>query len=351
MQIAILGGGPIGLEAAVALDTAGHAVTVYEAGPSAGWSVQRWAHVTMFTPWRMNTTAAGRARLGDPAMLHSDEFPTGGALAEHYLLPLAATLDLRCGHRVVGVARQTLTKGQELGADSRTRQPFRLLLRTTDPGGEQEEQTALADVVVDCTGTFDDPAPAGPGGLHVPGERAVQAAGRLHHAPCPTAGLANSRVLVVGDGASATTALADLLDDGATITWLTPGTQVPGFHSPPDDRLPGRRALWQRGRRAASLVDHRPQTWIERMDLTATGVRVTLDEGRPVDVDHVVVATGFRPDNRLLRELQFHVCWGSEGPMKLSAALLATRGGGGGDCLDGAALVRGSRTVSFENVR
>jgi hypothetical protein len=48
-------------------------------------------------------------------------------------------------------------------------------------------------------------------------------------------------------------------------------------------------------------------------------------------VDRVIVNTGYGPDNSIYRELQFHECWASRGPMKLSAALL---GAGAADCLD-----------------
>ena len=65
----------------------------------------------------------------------------------------------------------------------------------------------------------------------------------------------------------------------------------------------------------------------------SSAVHVTLTDGTRVEVDHIVACTGFRPDHTLSRELQFHVCWGTEGPMKLAGALLATSGAGG-DCLD-----------------
>jgi hypothetical protein len=47
-------------------------------------------------------------------------------------------------------------------------------------------------------------------------------------------------------------------------------------------------------------------------------------------VDRVLSLTGYRGDLGLFRELQVHQCYATEGPMKLSAALL---GAAGGDCL------------------
>ena len=329
MHLAVLGAGPIGLEAAVAAVEAGHTVTVYEQGPQAAWAVAAWGHVTLFTPWSMNTTPAGRARVGGSGLDGAD-FPTAGQWRAAYLLPLAATLDLRCGQRVHLVGRHHLRKGDRLGSQARTAEPFRLLVQA--PEGERFDP---ADAVLDCTGTWGDPAPAGPGGLPVPGEGAARAAGRVRYGPLPVDDLAGQRVLLVGDGASAVSVLQALLalSPAPRITWLTPSSAVPGFHSPEDDVLPGRRALWTFGRRAAAQVDHRGGAWLAGMEVVGDALRVTLEGGASLEVDQAVVATGFRPDNGPLRELQFHACWGSEGPMKLAADLLATRGGGGGDCL------------------
>ena len=48
------------------------------------------------------------------------------------------------------------------------------------------------------------------------------------------------------------------------------------------------------------------------------------------EVDQVLVAAGYGPDNSIYRELQIHECYASRGPMKLSAALLGSRAA---DCL------------------
>ena len=41
--------------------------------------------------------------------------------------------------------------------------------------------------------------------------------------------------------------------------------------------------------------------------------------------------TGYRPDTSIHRELQVHLCYATEGPMKLAAALLGEDSNG--DCL------------------
>lgn len=327
MRFAIIGAGPIGLEMALAARQAGHEAVVYEAD-QVGAHVRQWGHVTLFTPWSMNTTERGRAALGDPTRLADAEVcPTGAELVEHYLLPLAERLDVRTHQRVASISRPWKRKGDELGSRGRMRAPFRLLLET--PQGEQE---ADADVVVDCTGVFGDPAPLGSGGGPIPGERGNPV---VRHGPLAVDDLAGKTVLLVGDGASAATVLTDLLelDPRPTIHWITPSVQVPGFASPPGDPLPLRRELVETSQGALEVVVHHPGAAIARLD----GARATLDTGETLDIEAVLACTGFRPDHRLSRELQVHLCWGSEGPMKLAAALLGAKGGGGGDCLAGGA--------------
>ena len=62
-RIAILGAGPIGLEAALAAAERGDDFTVYEAAPTVGGHVRRWGHVRTFTPWAMNVSPRMRAAL------------------------------------------------------------------------------------------------------------------------------------------------------------------------------------------------------------------------------------------------------------------------------------------------
>lgn len=326
MRVAILGAGPVGLEMALAAQQAGHAPVVFEAREP-GHHVQRWGHVTLFTPWSMNTTARGRAAIGAPELDDAAACPTGSEYHARYLAPLATRLDVRPGHRVAQISRPWKRKGDELARPTRTEAAFQLLV--DGPAGEVVHE---ADAVVDCTGVFGDPAPLGPGGSPVPGERGNP---RVSYGPVPVDDLAGARVMLVGDGASATTVLRDLLalTPLPRITWLTPSADVPGFASPPDDPLPQRRELVRVAREALSAVDHHPGASVVRLD----GSRAWLDDGSEIEIDRVIACTGFRPDHSVSRELQVHLCWGSEGPMKLAAALLSAKGDGPADCLAGGA--------------
>lgn len=330
MRIAVIGGGPIGLEAAAEAIGRGHEVVVYEAD-RVGASVRQWGHVPLFTPWHMAVTARGLATAA-VELDDTDAMPTGAEFVERYLEPLAAQLDVREHTRVLDVGRTHRRKGHDLGSDVRASEPFRIIVQT--PDGTDVEH---ADAVLDCTGVFGHPAPAGAGGMAAPGEAAAVRAGRVRFGPAPVGDLAGQRVLLVGAGASAVTVLGDLLalDPTPDVHWVTPHEQVPGFTSPDDDVLPARAALHRLGKEAPGhpRVSHHPGSLVDRMFHDPQSVHVTLTDGTRIEVDQVVACTGFRPDHSLARELQFHVCWGTEGPMKLAAALLAGSGAGG-DCLD-----------------
>jgi hypothetical protein len=56
------------------------------------------------------------------------------------------------------------------------------------------------------------------------------------------------------------------------------------------------------------------------------------EEDMEVVCDALVACAGTKPDPSLLSECHVHLCYATEGPMKLAAALMAA-GGGGGDCL------------------
>lgn len=338
MRLAVLGAGPIGLEVATRAVREGFEVTVYEAG-KVGSGMLSWGHLRLFTPWRANTTELGRTVVGDD-LLGSEDYPTGADVVRHYLLPLARWLDVRTGHRVKGISRARLLKHEAIGSATRLREPFRLLL-----DGPMGETTAMADAIVDCTGVLSDPLPGGPSGLPAPGEEALARSGHVVYGPVQVAATERRRVLLVGDGASACSVLRDLLAAGAAMPiWLTHAPAGPGFVSTADDPLPLRRELWEGAAAAVreARVRHLPGVSIEKLLSREDGaVEARLDDGSDVVVDRVVVCTGNRPDLRVARELQVHLCYATEGTMRLAAALLD---GGDGDCLNqtaaGADLLR-----------
>src|SRR5580692_873200 len=93
-RIAVLGAGPIGLEAALYARRLDLPVTVSERG-RVGEHIQRWGHVRMFSPFGANVTPLGRAAVLAETPKHT--FPvdadclTGREHRAAYLDPLAAS--------------------------------------------------------------------------------------------------------------------------------------------------------------------------------------------------------------------------------------------------------------------
>ena len=274
----------------------------------------------------MNTTAP---RLGPPSVRPP---PTAAPPAPSWWratsAPSPSCLDVRARHRVISVTRGSLRKPQAIGGGARHHTPFRLVLDTPDG-----EIAVDADAVFDCTGVIGQPNPAGAGGVVAVGERGAVAAGRVHLGLDRVSALADRGPIgVIGAGATGSTAVTQLVADGREVVWFT-GAEAPAFVSPEDDRLPERRALWLAAREARDQLRWEANAAIDRIDTDSEGLSVQLTDGRQLRLADLVVATGFRPDTALTRELQVHHCYASEGPMKLAAALLAASGAGG-DCLD-----------------
>ncbi len=330
-MIAIIGAGPIGLEAALAAEKAGLAFTIYERGEIAD-AVRQWGHVRMFSPFAMNATSSGVARLraAGHELPEPDALLTGAEFRAQYLQPLAETFGAKLLEHttVVAVGRSRRLKSDFIGAPERGAAKFRLLLRT-----EQGERVEEADVVLDCSGTFARPTALGEGGIPAPGELAC--AENIHYGiPRLTK---SARYLVGGAGHSAATVVRDLAAiAGSQITWLIRRDRETPAEEVPNDPLPERARL---ARAANKLVrDGRVQllraATVVALQRTGNGILVRWHDQHEVEqqlvVDEIVAATGFRPDLSLTRELQLQTCWATEGTYPLAASLL---GEAGTDCL------------------
>ena len=353
-SLAVIGAGPVGLEAAsVALDR-GFDVHVFERG-EVGSSLLGWGHVSLFTPWRMNLGPSSAARLSRAGWTapEGEVIPTATEVVEQYLLPLARLPELRervhTNAQVVWISRRGLLKGDMMGHARRRDYPFRLLVR--DPGGRESFLHAFA--VVDASGVYGQPNWAGDGGIPARGE--LYLAPQMSYQVDDVLDLrrqryAGKRTLVVGGGASAAGAVIDLArlaerTPGTSVLWVTrrPATEL--FRPIPRDPLIGRQLLFERAREllqgADKAVRHAGGVVVEAFEFNSAKhkYRVTLrGAGNPSGVeavrieeaDQVLINTGFGPDNSIYRELQVHECYASRGAMNLSNALL---GAGGADGL------------------
>ena len=319
--VAILGGGPVGLAAAAHVLERGFQPIVLEAGPEIGHAVRQWGHVRMFSPWEYNVdTASGRllAAAGWNAP-QPDQYPTGAELVERYLEPLVSRTPLkdhiRTSSRVTGIGRVGFDKVKSKG-----REAARFEIRYQNGAGPHNaSKTVQADAVIDASGTWSQPNPAGASGLFAVGE--VEAGERIAYGMPDALGTARARyagktVAVLGAGHSAIGTLMDLarLQEEAPATrlvWLLRGDNPEkAFGGGANDKLAARGAL---GSAFAALVASGKiavETGFRVGPIGRTengGLRIAAGAaccGRTVEVDELIVATGFRPQLDFLRELR-----------------------------------------------
>jgi thioredoxin reductase len=370
-KLIVVGGGPIGLETALRASAAGFDVTILEKG-RIGAAVRSWGHVRLFTPFRMNSSSAGRA-----AVAADRELPEQGAILSgddyvtSYLEPLAerirphvTVLEQR---EVVAVGRSMCGKSDLIGQSIRGAQPFRVLCRTQSEPLSTESTTDIdlpssngfpdqsaapdgreevfeADVLVDCTGFISRHRSIGAGGIPCPGESSVLS--DSDYVIPDIAGndrdqFAGQHTLVVGSGYSAATSvclLAELQNSAPTtrVTWITRGNRSAPITLVENNVLVERSTLTATANRLAiqsdSCVEWLAGPLIERLSRTAARIRVELtwpeedaaaEQSRAqVVVDRIIANAGFRPNTEAFHELQIHRCYATDGPINLAAHLL-----------------------------
>ncbi|WP_434587580.1 NAD(P)-binding domain-containing protein [Streptomyces sp. A5-4] len=331
LPVVVIGAGPVGLAAAAHLVDRGIAPLVLEAGEAAGAAVREWAHVRLFSRWGEVVDPAAEKLLAPTGWTQPDPatYPSGGDWVEQYLKPLADALGdkVRTGTRVTGVSRA----GRDRIVDAdRESQPFVIHVTTADG----REERLFARAVIDASGTWATPGPAGGSGLPALGEEA--ASDRVTYQvpdlkdPAVRTRYAGKRTAVIGSGASAFTALASLADlakadDGAATkaVWvLRRGISGSTFGGGEADELPARGAL---GLAAKAAVDEGHadavtgfRTGAVEQDDNGRLVLVSED-GRHLDsVDEVIVLTGFRPDLSFLSELRLGLDERLQAPVELA---------------------------------
>lgn len=346
-KIAILGAGPIGLEAALYARFLGYDVEIFDRGEVAE-NVRRWGHVRLFSPFRMNVSSLGLAALDAQDEQYRapgpDELLTGAEWRDRYLVPLSQT-DLLAEHlrlrtAVVAVSRNEFLKSERIGNEERGDSPFRILARERD-GREWE---SAADIVIDASGVFGNANWIGRGGAPAIGERSVRER-IVYEIPdvlgADRARFANKQVLVIGQGHSAATSMVALrsLAESASatrLTWVTRRSLIDGepgpIHRVPNDALPERCRLVDAANAAArdsrGIVTHWPETMVNSLQWNdSLGLFDVVFSGKHAgrgQFDQVIANVGFRPDPRIFEELQVHLCYATGGPIKLAAQLLAS---------------------------
>src|SRR4051812_2689018 len=116
MKIAIIGGGPIGVEAALYGACAGHDVQLFERGRIAE-NVRQWGHVRVFTEWKRNRSPLALRLLAEMgvALPPEEETSTGDELADY--VQRLAQLELLRGRVHEGAVVESLTREGCLKSD------------------------------------------------------------------------------------------------------------------------------------------------------------------------------------------------------------------------------------------
>lgn len=329
-NVAIIGAGPVGLAAAAHVMERGMRPIVLEAGTAAGHAVRQWKHVQLFSPWEYNVDKAA-ARLLSATGWNSpdpDVYPTGAELLEQYLDPLATRTPLadviRTSSRVTAIGRVGFDKAKTKGRDLA---PFEIRYQNgTGP------EVLRADAVIDTSGTWSSPNPAGANGLPAIGEG--EFADRIAYAMPDISGTDRQRyagktVGVLGAGHSAIGTLTELARlretaPGTEVVWLLRGSDpAKAFGGGANDKLAARGEL---GAAFAALVSAgaiRVEAGFGVTHVSTTGDRLRIGAGssccgRHVIVDELIVATGFRPDLGFLSELRLRLDPAIEAPVALA---------------------------------
>ncbi len=329
LPVVVIGAGPQGLAAAAHLLERGLRPLVLEQGAGPASAIGEWGHVRLFSAWPELVDAASRRLLEQGGWsAPTSGYPTGGEWIEHYLRPLAEALDehVRYGVRVTGVSR----KGRDRLVDAeRAEQPFTVHVA----GADGHEQRLEARAVIDASGTWRRPNPAGADGLPAIGEGRAAAAGLLDYQvpdSATSSPYAGRHTVVVGSGDSAFNAVIELTRvaaayPGTTITWaIRRAVSSTTFGGGAADELPQRGALGARARQAVEDGVVRLVTGFRtaQVDVLDERVVLTAEDGRSLEpADHVAVLTGFRPDLSFLTELRLDLDPTLEAPRDLAAEI------------------------------
>jgi len=326
--VAIVGAGPVGLAAAAHILERGMKPVVLEAGADVAHAMRQWGHVQMFSPWEYNIDRAAERLLRPTGWNSPDpqQYPTGAELVERYLEPLATKTALaghiRTSSRVTDISRVGFDKLKSAGRENA---PFEIRYRN----GKGPE-VLRADAVIDASGTWHSPNPAGANGLPAIGERA--AASRIAYGMPDVLGKERARyagktVAVLGAGHSAVGTLIDLarLAGQAPATrpvWLLRGNDpAKAFGGGANDKLAARGELGSAFARlvAGGKITLEREFRVSHIALDGGGLIVGADSGeRQVMVDELIVATGFRPELDFVRELRIALDPVVESPVPLA---------------------------------
>ncbi|MFD2207858.1 NAD(P)-binding domain-containing protein [Kiloniella antarctica] len=316
-RVIVIGAGPVGISAAAQLIARGLEPLLLEKGSRVGHAILEWGHVRVFTPWQYITDKAVMDLLEPMGWKHPDKkhLPTGQEIVDEYLVPAAEITALK-NHilydaNVVAVSKLGLSKSSTLDRNS---VPFTVHYKTSD----REHNVIEAMAVIDASGTWYNPNPIGADGLMVPGEQ--EFSDRISYGIPETltrnkALYEGKKTLVLGSGHSAINVVLDVLQlkkenaDTKLIWGLRRNKIEKLLGGGINDKLPARSAL---GTAAKEAIDDGALELYAPMNvrkISKIGCRMNVemdidDKIQTIEVDRIIVATGFHPNLEMLREIR-----------------------------------------------
>lgn len=230
--IAIVGAGPVGVEAALYARFLGYFVMLFDTR-RVGHRPLACGDQLLDQPWSEVASPLGLAALA--AQGTGKDLPASDArvsyrqYVEEYLIPVARTdllyESVQVNSPVTSISRTCCAPDQTVSLDRRAEQEFRLLIDSRQRG----EYTQLADIVLDCSGLSRLPGSASGGGLAI-GERAnlhEMLLGRVDVLGKQRERLAGKHALIYGrDWAACANALdivrLSQVAEGTRATWIVP---------------------------------------------------------------------------------------------------------------------------------
>lgn len=342
-RVAIIGAGPIGLEAAIYARELGYEVEILEQG-EVGANILDWGHVKFFSPFKMNHSSLGVRQIQNHSPgwqePHPEAYLTGKEFVDSYLTPLSELPELKgtihTDTKVTSIGRERILKGDLIGNPKRPAYPFRILTQNF----EGKEHVHTADIVIDATGIYNNPNWLGEGGIPALGE--LKSKPYIEYQMPDSYGterskFAGKKTLVIGAGYSAATVICDFQnlikeEPSTSLLWVTRENRAVPIPVIEDDPLPNRLDLTEQANSIAqnggTNIKFRINTTIDSVHYSETkdsfSVGLKSDgQVQTVEVDRVIATVGYGPDNSIYRELQIHECYASRGPMKLAATLLS----------------------------
>ena len=338
-KLTIIGAGPVGLETALYAKNLGFLVKVIEKGQIAD-NLKKWGHVTFFSPFYMNSSDLGKSIANSDIADH--ECCTAKKYINYYLKPIADYLkdNLVLDTKVLQISKKNILKGELIGSPGRTKEQFVILVKN-----KQKEYYLESDIVIDCSGVYDNPLSFGMGGLKVLNQENFENKINSYIPDLKSKDkekYTGKKTLLIGTGYSAATTaqlFTDLIkkNDSTYLYWLSHNSKDKPFIEIENDILESRRNLIQSSNHIASgnqkNIEFINNSYIENLENYNDQIKVKYNkngETYKLIVDQIISNVGYKPDNSIYNELQVHECYASQGIMKLASILLSSTSA---DCL------------------